>query len=353
MADVNSTPYGRVYLVTNLLNGKRYVGQTIMTIAQRWSKHCRSGSRCPALYSAIKKYGPESFSIEEIGAASTPEELDRLEAQAVESHDCLAPKGYNLREGGHSRGRLTDAMKETLRHSMRTRWQDPDYRARMVAAHKTPEYLNGLRERLGARPDGEAYKARLREKLRPSEEKKQELKARRSERMKNLWSAGFLSTEEGRRKHAEAVREAANRPEKKARQSEIQKARWASPEGRVKMLNALKVSEERRRASIRAAYDSEEVRAARSALMQAMWGDPEFQARMRSPEMKARRSELAKAGNTPDVRARNAETQRKRWEDPEYRAKMMEMINSPEVRAKREAASKRRWDKYRAEQAAK
>jgi group I intron endonuclease len=89
-----------VYLITNLINGKQYVGQTIMTIERRWHGHtCRTGG-CTVLYAAISKYGKENFKIESIYEASSLEELSAKEKELIKSLNTLAPNGYNLTTGG-------------------------------------------------------------------------------------------------------------------------------------------------------------------------------------------------------------------------------------------------------------
>lgn len=61
-------PY--IYKITNKINGKMYIGKTIFTVEQRWKEHQKDSRRRDfekrPLYSAIKKYGIENFSIEEV-----------------------------------------------------------------------------------------------------------------------------------------------------------------------------------------------------------------------------------------------------------------------------------------------
>ena len=45
-----------VYIVTNVMNGKQYVGLT-KSLEKRWDAHRRSNGSAPALHAAIKKYG--------------------------------------------------------------------------------------------------------------------------------------------------------------------------------------------------------------------------------------------------------------------------------------------------------
>lgn len=89
---------GKVYLITNKINGKKYVGQTIRPIAQRFREHCRADS---VIGCAIRKYGEFNFTIEHIDTAFSLEELNALEQFWIKEHDSYN-NGYNLTIGGGS-----------------------------------------------------------------------------------------------------------------------------------------------------------------------------------------------------------------------------------------------------------
>lgn len=91
---------GYIYKITNNINGKIYIGQTIGTIEKRFAEHknaAKNGCRY-ALHRAIRKYGIENFSIEEIEQCPI-EELDNKEQYWISFYDSYS-HGYNMTIGG-------------------------------------------------------------------------------------------------------------------------------------------------------------------------------------------------------------------------------------------------------------
>jgi group I intron endonuclease len=88
-----------VYLITNTVNGKRYVGQTIKSLEARWQQH-KLLKNCRAFHGAIKKYGEDKFIIESIIEPPTIELMDEFESEYIRRYCTLVPNGYNLTEGG-------------------------------------------------------------------------------------------------------------------------------------------------------------------------------------------------------------------------------------------------------------
>ena len=89
-----------IYKITNLIDGKIYVGQTNRTLEQRWREHCANNSRCRYLHAAILKYGKENFRVEQIDVALDRDEANRKESFYIKRFNSLAPNGYNLNSGG-------------------------------------------------------------------------------------------------------------------------------------------------------------------------------------------------------------------------------------------------------------
>jgi group I intron endonuclease len=84
------------------VNGKQYVGQTVRPLDVRWRGHKRSaenGSKC-AIHRAIRRYGADSFKVEQIDTADFSEELSKKELSYILELKTFSPEGYNLTTGG-------------------------------------------------------------------------------------------------------------------------------------------------------------------------------------------------------------------------------------------------------------
>ena len=94
--------YMIIYLVTNLINQMKYVGQTTRTLKQRKSSHLSSSKKGSTYYlhRAIRKYGAENFKWEVIYNASSEEELNEKETFFIKEYNTNSQDGYNLTEGG-------------------------------------------------------------------------------------------------------------------------------------------------------------------------------------------------------------------------------------------------------------
>lgn len=91
-----------IYLITNKINGKQYVGQTKHTLEYRWSEHISTSKskRFWLVHKAIAKYGEENFLVETLHICETKEEMDFVEMFYIALLNSKAPIGYNLTDGG-------------------------------------------------------------------------------------------------------------------------------------------------------------------------------------------------------------------------------------------------------------
>ena len=88
--------YGYIYMTTNLINGKKYIGQHASSTLDENYKG--SGT---LLRKAVCKYGWDNFKVELIEWCSSQEELDEREIYWIKFYDAVnSDEFYNLQTGG-------------------------------------------------------------------------------------------------------------------------------------------------------------------------------------------------------------------------------------------------------------
>lgn len=97
-----------IYMITCVVNGKQYIGQTKDYYNSRWSSHkyaAKKGAKgCVLFWRAIRKYGDDNF-IPQLLVECEKHESDEYEEMFIELYDTTNPtKGYNIRSGGNTRG---------------------------------------------------------------------------------------------------------------------------------------------------------------------------------------------------------------------------------------------------------
>ena len=90
-------PYGFIYITTNMVNGKKYIGQRVFH-RRGWQSYLGSGI---AFRRAIDKYGKDNFHRDIVAIAYSKEELDKLEIEFIELHNAVESNNYyNIKTGG-------------------------------------------------------------------------------------------------------------------------------------------------------------------------------------------------------------------------------------------------------------
>ena len=97
-----------IYLITNNINGKKYVGQHCGTTDARWKQHLHAALKLEdpkPLYAAFRKYGSENFTyevLETLPDNAGEELLDEREKHFIKHFNTYIKngKGYNLTYGG-------------------------------------------------------------------------------------------------------------------------------------------------------------------------------------------------------------------------------------------------------------
>lgn len=134
---------GIIYMITSP-SGKSYIGQTVRTFNERWSKHKSNAMAddpsCRALAEAIKKYGEASFQTQTL-LECDDEQLDDYEIEMIAKYNTLSPHGYNLREGGNTTRYSVESrqkMSDTQKHLYQTSQKMRDHLKNN--GHKTKQY---------------------------------------------------------------------------------------------------------------------------------------------------------------------------------------------------------------------
>ena len=133
---------GVIYLITNKINGKQYIGQAVCYSSnrpwgswRRWQAHVKNAKNnrceCRVLENAIRKYGENNFVVNDVLECGR-HELNKFEREYIEEYNTLVPNGYNLMSGGGN-GRV---------HSLSTR-----ERMSMTRTGKRHKYIT--RQKIG------------------------------------------------------------------------------------------------------------------------------------------------------------------------------------------------------------
>lgn len=129
-----------IYLLTNTINGKQYIGQTTVGLEQRWKKHCdKANHGCVYhLHNAIRKYGPEVF-IKEILEETTIEQINDREIYWIAKMK-TKKYGYNMTDGGEGTRGVTLNEKTRAKMSKAKSGKNHPFYGKKFS----PEYCNKL-----------------------------------------------------------------------------------------------------------------------------------------------------------------------------------------------------------------
>jgi group I intron endonuclease len=110
---MENKPFGVIYRITNLINGKFYIGQTIkLNPKKRFDQHKRSKT---ILGISIKKYGFENFVFQVICLCYNQLELNTKEEFFINKYKSLiSENGYNLTSYSNGRGVVHESTKQKI-----------------------------------------------------------------------------------------------------------------------------------------------------------------------------------------------------------------------------------------------
>lgn len=111
-----------VYLTTNLVNLKMYVG--IHSTFNLNDGYLGSGN---TMMKAIKKYGTKNFKRQILHYCLSREEASRIESVIVDANFLKRPDVYNIRFGGGNYGVMSDESRMKLSISLKNVYSDENY----------------------------------------------------------------------------------------------------------------------------------------------------------------------------------------------------------------------------------
>jgi len=94
---MNKYAEGKIYIIKNTINDLVYIGSTIEPLYKRMYNHtCRKGRIVQPIYGAIKEFGKDCFSIEELEKypCESKQELHAREGYWIKQYDSVN-NGYN------------------------------------------------------------------------------------------------------------------------------------------------------------------------------------------------------------------------------------------------------------------
>ena len=115
-----------IYKITNKINGKVYIGQTIRPVQYRFHRHINDAMRNiidTHFARAIRKYGPDQWLLEVIDNAETQEELNQKEQYWIQYYNSVE-EGYNETNainkcGGNTYRSKTEEEMEVIKEKIR------------------------------------------------------------------------------------------------------------------------------------------------------------------------------------------------------------------------------------------
>lgn len=144
-----------IYLITNKINGKKYVGQTQMENPRRrmWAHYYNSRvekiRKKSLIAKAIHKHGWENFTTEVVETCLTCEDLNAAEIRCIQAHVCLVPGGYNLTLGGDGGGKHSEETKLKMSELAKNRPPSSEETRRKISEMNTGRVHSAeVRERM-------------------------------------------------------------------------------------------------------------------------------------------------------------------------------------------------------------
>jgi group I intron endonuclease len=128
-----------VYLIENLMNGKKYIGQTVDFENRKRCHKCNHTKKNYHIYLAMRKYGYENFEYSILMKDKTInyDKLDFWECYFIELFDTLnRTKGYNNDSGGNLNKVCSEEKKKKLSEANKGQIRSDESRLKMSISQK-------------------------------------------------------------------------------------------------------------------------------------------------------------------------------------------------------------------------
>lgn len=146
-----STDIYTVYLITNTINEKKYVGITTKRVQARWNGHLHHGreNNTPYLiHKALHKYGAENFQFTIIDTCDTIDKLKELEVYYIEKYKSYyideGSHGYNMTKGGEvspmDNAEIRTKVSETMKSLGDAHWTKQESFKSKMRGDKNPSF---------------------------------------------------------------------------------------------------------------------------------------------------------------------------------------------------------------------
>ena len=185
-----------IYCITNLINKKRYIGQS-RNIVNRFNSYRRGEFSNDHITNSVEKYGWDNFKIEVL-INCDENELDHYEVELIKAFNTMDNKiGYNKVSGGNTNKVISEETRKKIGEASKGRTFSEESKTKMSQSQKGRKHSEETRKKISESNKGIAFSEEHKNKL--SKPKSEETKRKLSEAHK-----GIKHSEETKKKLSEA-----------------------------------------------------------------------------------------------------------------------------------------------------
>lgn len=160
---------GEIYVITNRLNQKQYIGQAMLYCRDghgtfkkhgakgRFIQHCNEAKRgrykCPRLEKSIHKHGQSSFQVDVLLQCRL-EDMNYYEELFINRFGTLSPSGYNLDTGGRNGRIISEETRRKMSENRQGIRHTQETRERLRTANTGNSHTNETRAKMSTTRKG-------------------------------------------------------------------------------------------------------------------------------------------------------------------------------------------------------